>query len=100
MRSFSNRWLAGAVLALAVLAGWPAALLLRAQPPGTAFQPPSTAPPGTGGSAPGMMPGGGRAPALPATRSSASLQRSGDLLRLTRNVPGDAKPILIDADEI
>src|SRR5262249_40220165 len=101
MRSFSHRWLAGPLLAVAVLTCGLAALL-RAQPPGTPVQPPSTAPPpgasGPPGLGPGMTPA--RKPGLPATQVSSPLTREGDLLRLSRNVPGDAKPILIDADEI
>ncbi len=46
------------------------------------------------------MPGLGRQTGLPAKRLGALLKHDGDLLRLSRNVPGDAKPILIDADEI
>src|SRR5262249_17706687 len=60
--------------------------------------------PGTGGRAapaPGLPPDAGAAPGLTTSRPGApQLSRQGDLLRYSRNVPGDAKPILIDADQI
>jgi hypothetical protein len=82
---------------LAVLTCGPA--LLHAQPPGAVIQPPAITPPSANAQpAPGMSPG--QKPDLPATRPASPIVRQGDLLRLTRNVPGDAKPILVDADEI
>src|SRR5262245_46620528 len=103
MRHSSHRWLAGPFLALAVLAAGVAVHPLRAQSPGGLPQPAGTAPPPGAGSAPipGIKPASGFTPGLPSGKSAASsLQKQGDLLRLHRNVPGDAKPILVEADEI
>jgi hypothetical protein len=48
-----------------------------------------------------MKPTPGLTPGLSSGKSAASsVQKQGDLLRLHRNVPGDAKPILVEADEI
>src|SRR5262245_4233280 len=75
--------LAGPLLALLVLAHG-----LYAQPPVPLMPSAPTAPsPGLGG--PGMHSPPGAVP-----------KRSDDVLRFSRNVPGDAKPILIDANEI
>src|SRR5438034_71319 len=105
MRHSTCRWLVGPILALVVLGGGVTTLAVFAQPPGTWAPPASTAPsPGTGGLAapgPGSMPGPSPSPGLPTTRAGVpTIQVQGDLLRYQRNVPGDAKPILIDADEI
>src|ERR1700679_1421118 len=101
MRYFSHRWLGGPLLALAVLASGFAESFLRAQPPGLGSAPPGAVVP-VGAFSPAPPPGGVPAtPGLPAGRSAmVSLSRQGDLLRLHRNVPGDAKPILVEADEI
>src|SRR5262245_41083617 len=81
------RWLAGVVPALVVLGG-AAAPALVAQAPGPTPPPTTAQPPDAGGSP------------SPSSRSDTSLQKQGDLLRFSRNVPGEAKPIVIDADEI
>jgi hypothetical protein len=100
MRYHTCRWLAGPVLALAVLGA------VFAQSPGTwtPLATPSAPTTGPGGSAvpgPGSTPGPGQSPGLPASRPGAPvIEIQGDLLRYTRNLPGDVKPVLIDADQI
>jgi hypothetical protein len=89
MWPFSHQWLASALLV--VLAGLFAAPLLRAGPPG----PP--APSAAGGAGRGSL----STPGLPTTPAGVTaIARQGDLLRFRRNLPGDAKPILVEADEI
>src|SRR5689334_12607327 len=100
MRQSSRHRLAGPVLALAALVGGLLLLPIRAQPPGPGTPPPWAAPPpGAGGPeapAAGLVPAPGAPPGLPTSppASSAGLRRQGDLLRLSRNVPGDAKPVV------
>src|SRR4051794_13809374 len=83
MTQSTHRWLIGPVLALVVLGGGYAVLTCRAQPPT-----PQTATATATATDPSAQPG------------AATVTRTGNLLRLGRNVPGDAKPILIDADDI
>src|SRR4051794_18907356 len=94
MWSTTRRWLAGPVLALASLCG-AAAPSLVAQVP----RPTSPA-----GAVPSSPTGGPAQPALDAgttaSRGPVTVAKQGDLLRFNRSVPGDAKPIVIDADEI
>src|SRR5262249_18781890 len=90
----TSRWLAGPVLALVVLGG-AAAPTLYAQTPAPA-PPASTAPPPQGGGPALPAPDAGS----PTARDHVTMQKQGDLLRFSRNVPGDSKPIVIDADEI
>src|SRR5215204_6364707 len=91
----TRRWLAGSALAVLVVLGGAAAPALYAQqPPAPAPVPPTTAQP------PSPAPDGPALAPPDAPRDHVSLQKQGDLLRFSRNVPGDAKPIVIDADEI
>lgn len=93
MRHRSSRWLAGPLLALVV---WGGGLLFpaHAQPPAGPASPanrPREGPP--------TAPTNG--PAGPAVRPLASsLTKQGDLLRLFRDLPGEAKPIGLEADHI
>jgi hypothetical protein len=104
MRFFSRHWLAGSLLAL-VLGVGSCVLSLLAQSPASTPAPPGAVPlpgrdsPGT--TATGSPPPAVSAPGLPTGRSSSvGIQRQGDLLRFSRNVSGDAKPIVLEADEI
>src|SRR5689334_19744930 len=105
MRQSTCRTLVGPLLALVVLAAGVTALAVHAQTTGSWSPPASTAaPPGTRGPAPpapGQPPGAGIAAGFSPSRAGAPvIQIQGDLLRYSRNVPGDGKPIVIDADEI
>lgn len=97
----SRRWRAGAILALAMLGG--GLVPLRAQSPGPGSASPPWAVPrsGAGGAgAPGSLEPAAN-PGLPESRSGHSgIQRQGDLLKASRDVPGDAKPIVLEADEV
>src|SRR5262245_13445207 len=101
----SRHWLTGSVLALMLVGAGPFVPSLPAQSPFVGSPLPGAVPlPGGGGPvAPdvGSAPVPGDVPGLPASRQGPSgIQRQGDLLRLTRNVPGDAKPIVLEADEV
>ncbi|MFQ3649915.1 MAG: hypothetical protein SNJ75_06235, partial [Gemmataceae bacterium] len=76
----------GLVLILGLLSG---GLGLAQSPPGTpsSYRPPA----GSVGSGPT---GNGLRPL------ASTLSRQDDLLRLTRDLPGDAKPVIIEADQI
>ncbi len=97
----SRHWRAGTLLVL-VLLGVGQASTLRAQTPGPGISPSwdvsrsgADVSTGAGSLEPVANPG------LPASRSGVSrIQRQGDLLRLVRDVPGDAKPIVLEADQI
>src|SRR5436190_1592118 len=100
MRYLSSHWLAGGVLALAVLGG-SLALSSRAQPP-SSYVPADWASSKAGPSATSPAPSRKPAESTLSTDDGAPsvIGRQGDLLRYSRDVPGDAKPILIDADQI
>ncbi|MFO0927399.1 MAG: hypothetical protein U0736_10215 [Gemmataceae bacterium] len=102
MTHSSRHWLAGSALGLAVLGAALTGWSLQAQPPG-ASAPPGAFPPSAAGSpSPAVVRPEGLPAASPAepTGGQTGLQKQGDLLRVVRNVPGDAKPIVLEADQI
>src|SRR5262245_35766660 len=102
MRYSSSHWLAGGVLALAVLGGGLLAPSVRAQQPPGSYVPANWAGSKAGASGPGPVPSQQPAasPAPSDSRPASAIARQGDLLRYRRDVAGDAKPIVIDADQI
>lgn len=101
MRQSSRHWLAGSALSLVVLGAALTGWSLQAQPPGAPS--PRAFPPSEVGSAPPAAPRLEENPASGSAIPSAvqtGVQKQGDLLRVVRNVPGDAKPIVLEADQI
>src|SRR4051794_35929480 len=98
MRQTSHRWLIRPLLALLALGVGYAVLSSGAQTPRTPV------PPGASTSSRQAAPDSSsndKVNSLPQDRPGAApILREGNRLRLSRNVPGDAKPILLDADEI
>jgi hypothetical protein len=104
MRHVSRHRLTGLALALLLVGGSLFVLSLRAQSPGPTPPAQAVPLPGRDGPTPpdtGQVPVPGDVPGLPTPRQGPTgIQRQGDLLRLARNAPGDAKPIVIEAEEI
>src|SRR5262245_32901387 len=97
----TRRWLVGPLLALAVLGG--ALPRLHGQPPVPWTPPAPTAPSMDGGGpqdGPGAKPVTDATPGPPRNQPDAGGKRQDNVLRFSRNAAGDAKPILIDANEI
>ncbi|MFO0880347.1 MAG: hypothetical protein U0840_23630 [Gemmataceae bacterium] len=104
MRFTSRHWRTGSLQAAALLVGSLIGLTLAAQAHGQRFPSPGVIPRSGGGNpepgSSGSVESEANLGMPPSAPRMMGVQRQGDLLRYSRNIPADAKPIVLEANEV